>query len=170
MEEDRMGQALRRIVRGLGVLDGDAPCCPGVTLAQCHVLTEVCGTPGTSLGELADRLGLDKSTVSRTVEALVARGLLDRQPRRENRRCVALLPTPSGEQLGGDLETTRRRLYGDLLARIPEARRPQVLESLDLLAEALETPRALPFREDEAQREASVPNPPDPTPVNGGVS
>ena len=83
---------------------------------------------------------------------------------------MTLLPTPSGEGLGAELEAMRRRLYGDLLARIPEARRPQVLESLDLLAEALETPRALPFREDEAHREASVPNSPDPTPVNGGVS
>lgn len=151
MEEDRMGQALRRIVRGLGVLDGDAPCCPGVTLAQCHVLTEVCGTPGTSLGELADRLGLDKSTVSRTVEALVARGLLDRQPRRENRRCVTLLPTPSGEGLGAELEAMRRRLYGDLLDRVPEARRTQVLEGLDLLAEALEAQGATPFRGNEGQ-------------------
>lgn len=101
MEEAQLNQfrkSLRVLARKIEArIKNETNCC-GVTLAQSHVLLELYDHTGLSLGQLADKLELDKSTLSRTVESLVALGLVERVPSREDRRFVVLSLNESGRE------------------------------------------------------------------------
>jgi putative acetyltransferase len=62
--------ASRQMVRELGFLDDDLDAC-GVTHSECHALIELEHHGVLTAGELSDRLNLDKSTMSRTLKALI---------------------------------------------------------------------------------------------------
>ena len=87
---------MRELHRITGALLGDRACCCGLSLPQCHVLLELEARGTTSLVDLAERLELDKSTVSRTVEGLVELGIVVRTTNAEDRRYVALDLTTLG--------------------------------------------------------------------------
>ena len=72
--------------------------CYGVTIAQCHALLEIEKQVVTNIGDLSAALTLDKSTVSRTVDSLVALDLIDRHIPRENRRTTSIELTKQGKQ------------------------------------------------------------------------
>ena len=86
---------IRHIERELNI-QNNATCCEGVTLAQCHTLLEVYAHKSISLNELSDKLYLDKSTVSRTVDSLVKNGTANRVIPEENRRKVTISLTGKG--------------------------------------------------------------------------
>ena len=59
---------LRVLERELGFqTDSESQCC-GVTLGQCHILMEISGKKESTIKELAETFGLDKSSLSRTVD------------------------------------------------------------------------------------------------------
>jgi DNA-binding MarR family transcriptional regulator len=88
---------LRILEREIGrCLEDQTDCC-GVTVAQCHVLLELDGLGSVNLKAIADRLELDKSTLSRAVDSLVQLGLAARKEDPENRRQQIISLTKSGE-------------------------------------------------------------------------
>lgn len=114
-------------------LKGQTQCC-GVTLAQCHTLIEL-GDAGTiNLGGLAERLGQDASTLSRTVESLVQAGLLERALDPANRRAVILSLTPQGTARLGAINEACNAFYGRLLRSVPSRKVPVLMEGVRLVA------------------------------------
>jgi len=71
-------------------------CCNGVTLPQCHALLEIENNKEISVTELAEKLTLEKSTVSRTIDSLVRKGFIQREIPSNNRRITKLLLTTEG--------------------------------------------------------------------------
>jgi DNA-binding MarR family transcriptional regulator len=94
--------------------------CRGVTVAQCHTLMELEDLGPTSIVELAKRLRLDTSTLSRTVDSLVRDGHVERNTNPTNRRYVEVKLTAKGQQKAGEINTACDDFYRDLLARAPE--------------------------------------------------
>jgi len=90
-------------------------CCHGVSVAQCHCLlaVELLGRP--SQNELAEHLGLEKSTLSRTVEGLVKIGQLERQADESDRRIIRLALTPEGGSTCTAINEANDALYGRVL-------------------------------------------------------
>jgi DNA-binding MarR family transcriptional regulator len=88
---------LVRSVSLLHVLDGGAA--GPASMSELFALHELDSTPGLAQNELADRLRLDKSTVSRLVAGLESRGLVTRERDTGNRRFVRLSITPAGRRL-----------------------------------------------------------------------
>jgi DNA-binding MarR family transcriptional regulator len=91
-------RSFRRTLRALErevelSLASQTECC-GVTSAQCHILLEVESRGSASIGELAEALELDPSTLSRTADSLVRAGLVSRadDPANRRRQILALLP------------------------------------------------------------------------------
>jgi len=87
-------RSLRALEREVELsLASQTECC-GVTSAQCHILLEVEGRGSPSIGELAEALELDPSTLSRTVDSLVKAKLVSRvdDPSNRRRQLVELLP------------------------------------------------------------------------------
>ena len=68
-------------------------------------------TPALRASDLAERLGLDKSSVSRQLNQLFEAGLLDRAGGRPGRRGDPLSVTPAGRRvLAADADRVRQRV------------------------------------------------------------
>jgi DNA-binding MarR family transcriptional regulator len=129
-------ELIRVLIRNLGVLEkGDASCC-GVTVTQCHAITEIGRKEKISLIELADMLCVDKSTMSRTIDNLVEAELVARDLDLENRRYVTIALTNDGQNVFRNIEDSMTDYFASILEEIPAEKREQVFESLQLLTEA----------------------------------
>ena len=134
-EVQPLRQAAREVVRELGMLqDRFAPA--DVTHTQCHALLELSAAGVLTAGELASRLRVDKSVVSRTLRPLSERGLLtssrgaDRREKpvglsKAGRRVVERIHAAAGEQVDRALRL------------LPPADRQTVLSGMVLYAKAL---------------------------------
>jgi len=130
-------ELIRILVRNLGILEkSDASCC-GITIAQCHAIVEIGRAKKIALVDLADCLGLDKSTMSRTINNLVQAGIVDRDTDDGDRRYVVIQLSDSGTEVFRTIEESMGRYYLDIFCLIPEEKREQVLESLQLLTSAV---------------------------------
>lgn len=134
-------EGLRLLVRKLGVLErGEASCC-GITLSQCHTIVEI-GRSGTmSANMLTEILGVDKSTVSKSVDKLVNHDFLVRDNDPEDRRSVILRLSDKGQLSFEEIEKRAETYFAEVMADIPEDKREQIIESLQYLAQALKDPR-----------------------------
>jgi DNA-binding MarR family transcriptional regulator len=84
---------------------------PDLSLMAYTFLTLVESTPEIRASDLTDRLGLDKSTVSRQLDQLSSDGLLDRVGGRPGRRGDPLSLTSAGRRvLAADADRVRARL------------------------------------------------------------
>ena len=84
---------------------------PGLSLVAYTFLSLVEANPEIRASDLAQRLGLDKSTVSRQLNQLFDAGLLDREGGRPGRRGDPLSLTPAGRRtLAADADRVRLRV------------------------------------------------------------
>jgi len=97
----------------------NSSCCCGVTLAQCHVLMELSATDNISLNQLSNKLSVDKSAASRTVETLVSKKLVHRSIPRENRRLTILSLTGTGSRVSQQINDGNNHYYAKILQGIP---------------------------------------------------
>jgi DNA-binding MarR family transcriptional regulator len=136
-EGGALRELVRILVRNLGILEkSDLSCC-GITLVQCHAIVEVGRKGKINLNELADLLHVDKSTMSRTINNLVESGLAARELNGDDRRYVIIQLTQEGQRFFKETETAMETYYRHVLNRIPQEKQAQVLESMELLIEAL---------------------------------
>lgn len=137
----RMRELISALSDKLGALEESVLACCGVTLAQCNTLVEIGRAGSVSLGELAGRLGLDNSTLSRTVNNLVTKGLCERVENPQDRRYVAIRLAGKGLSLYETVECGTTGWYEAVYEALPEGKRAQVLESMELMLKAVETAR-----------------------------
>ncbi|MBY3621352.1 winged helix DNA-binding protein [Acinetobacter sp. CUI P1] len=86
---------------------------------------------------MANVLNLDKSTMSRTVNNLVTDDWVERITDPENRRYVQLRLTKKGWILHENINSVLHSYFGSVMNDIPENKRTQVVESLELLINAI---------------------------------
>lgn len=91
------------------------------------------------IGELAELLSLDVSTVSRQVHALEEAGLARREPLPADRRGSLLVATEAGAVAVAAQRHARRELFAQLLADTPDEELETVARLLHRLADRLET-------------------------------
>lgn len=115
----------------------DIQCC-GVTMAQCHALLAMGEVQEMSIVELASILDVDTSNLSRTVDNMVKAGLLNRVPNPQDRRYVSLTLTDVGKKASATIEHLFNAYLTRVFELIPEEKHRQIMESLDLVAGALE--------------------------------
>lgn len=118
-----------------------ADCCR-TTNTQCHLLTELGRSGPLPLSELGTRVSLEKSWVSRAVEAMVERGLVTKEPNPSDARSWLVTLTVDGERTLHELNATLDRHAEGLMAKLSERDRAAVEKSLQILMKAL--------REDDA--------------------
>src|SRR5258706_6674559 len=88
--------AIRLLVRKLGLAASAPEKRAGLTMAQVFVLQRLAEARSLSLGELAARTLTDQSSVSVVVKRLVAAGLVSRRESPEDRRRLRLSLTARG--------------------------------------------------------------------------
>ena len=90
---------------------------------------------------LADNIGLDKSTISRSVDKLVVDGIMLRDTDPEDRRYLTLYLSERGQAIFQEVEKRMAAYFTEVIADIPGDKREQVVESLNILSRALRGPR-----------------------------
>lgn len=134
-------ELLRRFERELFMQKNEC-CCTGITLAQCHTLLEIDSKKKESLTELSKTLGLDKSTVCRTVDGLVNMGLLDRSTPSENRRMSTIQLTELGKKVCNNINSENDDYFTELLKTLSVSEQTcfvTILEKLIIGMKALRT-------------------------------
>jgi DNA-binding MarR family transcriptional regulator len=141
MEREKItsfGHSLRLAQRGLGWSQkNDMQCC-GVTIAQCHALLEIGEHGNISIVELAGILGVDTSTLSRTVDNMFKTGFVDRVLNPNDRRYVTLSLTEKGNSLFTTIQKSFHTYLTELFEHIPEEKHTDVIECLNILSAAIE--------------------------------
>ena len=93
------------------------------------------------MAQLAEFLGLDRSTMSGLIERAEGRGLVQRVPNAEDRRAVDVVMTAAGLELADVLAADVRRALAPITERIDPSRRAVLVEELTRML-ALEEPPA----------------------------
>ena len=134
----QLKEAVRTLVKYLGVLDKEKGCCCGLTFTQYCAVIEIGKAQEIVLRDLAEKLGLDKSTISRTVDSLVKMDLVTLEIMPENRRYVNIMLTNEGTNLFSKMEEGSNQYYQEILKSIPENKTKQIIESVELLLQAVQ--------------------------------
>ncbi len=132
-------ELMRTLIRKLGLLERSEATCCAMTFSQCTALVEIGRGGFLSVNQLAERLDLDKSTVSRSSDKLVADGLLLREEDPNDRRYVVLKLSDKGLQIYRDIEQRMADYFETVIADINPKERQQLLVSLQLLTEAIKS-------------------------------
>jgi DNA-binding MarR family transcriptional regulator len=130
---------LERLVANLVRELGNAGRRPGadLTLGERFALATVADRGALRLGAVASALGTSQATASRTVDALVEKGLLTREADPDDRRAIRITATARGNRI----LSRRRALLATLLAGALDALDPphqrQLLEHLRAITDHL---------------------------------
>jgi DNA-binding MarR family transcriptional regulator len=132
---------LARVMRLIAMQHGDAPAGdhagPPLSVAEGVLLVELLITGEVTQQQVAARLRLDKSRVSRLCSALERKRLLARQRDQRNRRNLRLRLTPSGAAAATRLRQTWRERHERMLAAMTPNERRALLLGLGALAREL---------------------------------
>ncbi len=128
---------LREIERAVWMQTKSEALCCGVTMAQCHAILEIGGAGELNLKDLAARLGLDNSTLSRTVESLVKDGLVERTPSKDDRRATVIRLNQNGREARDRINSTWNQICRDMFRSIPREKHEQLVESVAILSDLL---------------------------------
>ncbi|MCL2151425.1 MAG: MarR family winged helix-turn-helix transcriptional regulator [Oscillospiraceae bacterium] len=135
--ENDLRELIRKMEAKLGILNEMESTCCGISFTQCHTVTEIGRTPNISLNELAEKLNVNISTMSRTVNKIVNKGLANRELDPNDRRYVTISLTETGKNMFEEINNTMGSYFRNVYDNIPRGKRKQVLESLDLLVDAI---------------------------------
>ncbi len=130
-------KALLGLLRQAGMFERDAICCGTVTVQQCVALQLLLEAPRDN-GELAELTGVAASSATRLVDGLQRRGFVERTPDPADRRHILIELTKAGVEEAKRLEALTEARIGEVLRAIPKKKHAQVLESVQLIAGALE--------------------------------
>jgi len=132
-------EALGLVYQRVNALQRDEKRCFGVSLSRCVTLETILREGPFPLRELANRLGLDASTVTRSIDGLVRDGLVRRtRDERRDRRRVFVALTARGRALAKKLELCADAYSDRILEQIAPERREDVLFSLQVLVDAVD--------------------------------
>jgi DNA-binding MarR family transcriptional regulator len=131
-------ETLGLVYQRVNALQRDEKRCFGVSLSRCVTLETLLQEGPLPVRELASRLGLDASTVTRSIDGLVREGLVRRtRDERQDRRRVFVALTARGRRLAGKLVHCADAYSDQILERIPRERREDVLYALGVLVDAV---------------------------------
>lgn len=122
---------------------------PGVSVPQFRVLTYLNRTEGASLSAVADRVGLSLPAMSRLIDGLVARDLVQREESPDDRRRVTLRLTNLGRDLVRTARAGAQMRLAEALSTLAPSHRSDVATAMQRLRPLfLPKPRTVDGREE----------------------
>ena len=128
---------LVRICRHFGVFERVLVCCGTVTVPQCLVLQQPRGG-ATDISTLAAHAGSSISAMTRLVDGLERHGWTERSRDEQDRRRVLVTLTKDGSKEAERLYRDTAVVVAQLFEGIPKNKQRQVIESMQLLREAMD--------------------------------
>ncbi|PYI52852.1 MarR family winged helix-turn-helix transcriptional regulator [Paenibacillus flagellatus] len=131
--------SVQLFIRRFGLLEQTVtPCGYALSLSQVFALQELETARALSVTELADRLKLERSSVSRLADGLVKAGFVDRQVNETNRREVRLTLTDKGVRTIGNVRRQSIGYYESVIGHLTDDDKRRIADGFRLFAEALE--------------------------------
>ncbi len=109
----------------------------GVTTAQAYTLLSIPPAASLTMNELSEALWLANSTVTRTVDQLVEKGLVERIEDHEDRRVVRVRLSTEGQKSQAAVNRELQNFFEQALSEIPEGERDVVLQSFESVSRAI---------------------------------
>lgn len=106
----------------------------GVTAAQGYTVLSLPREGGLTMNELSEAMEVAGSTMTRMVDQLVSKELVCRWHDDEDRRMVRVGLTARGQELRQTLDKALQDFFLQAMEKIPEDKRPAILDALDLLS------------------------------------
>lgn len=113
-----------------------------VTLTQFRTLVVLHAHGPARLSRLADSLQVNASSALRTVDRMIASGLVDRRENEQDRREVLIELTARGRRLVDEVTDRRRRAIEEIVSGMSATRQRQVVDALLAFAAAAGEPLA----------------------------
>ena len=115
----------------------DVAFCEDVTFHQFMILDAVAKKEELPMNDLHTILAVEKSTTTRLVNPLIAKGLLRRDKSRSDSRAVTLFLTPEGKKIHESVALCLTGFFQKITNNIPKEKRTDVLESIRIFINAI---------------------------------
>jgi|GEM_PF-295759 len=141
-QAEQFYEALAELARQYQFRDREGACCHGLSVSQCHSLEAIYVQGTMAIGELANYLHLDISSMTRVVDHLVAEKLAERIMHAKDRRICRVEITRKGRTL---VQTIRAELiepHEIVLAGIRPESRGAAISAVSRLLEAFKERKA----------------------------
>lgn len=128
---------IRKLEREITIGLKENPRTGGLNLVQCHTIINLGLNGETTIGGMAKELGVDKSTLSRTVDGLVNLELLNRYPHPSDRRYALIKLTKQGEKACEKINDANDQYFQQVFDTIQPSEQKNVIKYFDMFVEAL---------------------------------
>ncbi len=146
---------LERLAHALGQIGPDEVCCAGLTVRQCGILRILAVSEGARLLELAEVAGITPSAITRALEKLEARGLVQRvRGKQQDGRAAMVAVTAAGRRVRRQIDELMLARTRAIVDSIPKAERPQILRALAALTRALQSMGCCSFNAPQSKAES----------------
>ena len=136
----RWWDELERLSNILGQIGPDEVCCDGLSQRQTAILRILVASEGARLTDLAALSGITPSAMTRVLEKLEARGLVERvRGAHDDGRAAMVRVTAAGRRTRKALDQLMHSRTQTIMGAIPQQHRASVLNSLQLLNDAIES-------------------------------
>ncbi|WBF53206.1 MarR family winged helix-turn-helix transcriptional regulator [Macrococcoides canis] len=151
MNNHQFRKLSRSVSRGLVEIEKDGVSCCGLPILQSHILIELGENPNLSLNEVAKKLSSEKASISRAVQSLVEKGLVDRQTETHDRRSVTLSLTTKGLDNFNDINKEMNDYAEQILSHFTTEETDSLFYYLNKLDETIQLVNNKQCNKDECQ-------------------
>jgi DNA-binding MarR family transcriptional regulator len=145
-------QELARLARLLGRVGPDEVCCDGLTQRQTAVLRTLVEREGAPLRDLAQASGITASAMTRNIERLEGRGLVERvRGAQSDKREATVRITAKGRCLRQQLDRLMLARAESLWLAMPASKRRSAVQALRVLNDAFAKAGCCPLNQPVAQ-------------------
>ncbi len=112
-------------------------CLEGSGLGSSHYfyILLICADPGISQDQIAKRLYINKSSVTRAIAVLEENGFVERHPSEEDKRIVRVFPTDKAKEILPEVRRIARAWNAFLLSDLEEEEKLQFLTTLEKITQ-----------------------------------
>ena len=133
---DEAVRLTRSLMREYRLRDRDEVCCYDVTMLQYETIDALARVGEATMNEISGAMSLANSTMTRVVDQLVEKGLVERRADPEDRRVVRVALTAAGEEKVDEVRRCVRESQKAVLSTIKPGDRQTILWALRQLWEA----------------------------------
>jgi len=137
-QTEKLNRLTKDLLRKFQMRDRNEITCCGVSVSQCYTLDTLGEHGEMSMVQLARKMFLDKSTMTRVVDGLIERELVVRRFDANDRRLVYIALTAAGRKLIESIRGQQLNSLRLILERIPINERQKLVDGLEIFSSAVQ--------------------------------
>lgn len=111
----------------------------GVTVAEFRCLKALLVNESVNMNQLAQEMQITNSRMTRIIDNLVTKKLVQRIENEQDRRMNIVTLTPDGKLKAQMMLQSAIAINSEILSRIPDEKHESVIDAIDLLGKAIES-------------------------------